>query len=87
MSKSLLEPMPKIRKLCRDFNPSLAPYWYKAVILLGGPDMQTLVDWCEENCQGRFTYESKNWLTHTTRTFWFKRQNDCTQFKLVWGHE
>jgi hypothetical protein len=73
-------------KLYREYNPSLIPYWFKASPSMS-EDFDSIIVWCEENCQGRFTIGTNNGLRNSIRTFWFKRQNDCTQFKLVWCHD
>jgi hypothetical protein len=79
--------MPSKGKLCREFNHSLTLCWFKVTLSSGpGYALNELVEWCEDNCTSRFTHGGGVWGLSKDE-FWFKRENDSTQFKLVWFHE
>ncbi len=44
-----------------------------------GPNSQDVIDWCEKNCQGRF---STCWSLYM-----FKNQEDAVLFQLTWLNE
>lgn len=86
----LPEPKQVIKKgkLLREFNHSFTPYWFSTSLSMSDQSKFTrdIIEWCEENCQGRFSIDTKM-RNGSTFTYWFKRENDCTHFKLVWCNE
>ena len=62
----------------RAFNHSIGTYWHKIKTTEG---VQDCIDWCFNNCQGRFSFES---YFHYV-VFYFKSKNDYSLFLLTWG--
>jgi hypothetical protein len=87
--------LPEVKdKLFREFNPSVIPNWHKRYFRSKDTNHRNLVnetkiavDWCKENCQGRFTYSYGEWdksMCSFSWAFYFKNKNDAVLFELTW---
>jgi hypothetical protein len=48
-----------------------------------------MIDWCENNCIGRYSYGTDRFSDRTTNNsyyaFWFRNTQDHVAFALIWG--
>lgn len=76
-------------QLYREMTPSLRAAWGQVVVSNTGwgtpANLKEMIDWCNANCTGRWTYGHGSGRTGTTFAFWFRAPIDRTGFALTWG--
>lgn len=77
--------------LYRNYTPTAARVWHKALVKLPGwrdgkkartTLVRELVNWCSDNCTGKWTYESPSFSD--IQPYYFKNKRDHFHFSLVW---
>jgi hypothetical protein len=76
----------------RQLSPGIpnSPNWNRVRVSkdsLPPPQLDNMLEWCDNHCQGRYSYGSV--MDHRTMrrdySFWFRNRQDYTAFALIWG--
>ena len=76
--------------LYRNYTPTAAAVWVKAIVIVPPWTDKTrqsvlkqIINWCDENCTGKWTYSNVDYANH--QSYYFKNKRDQIAFLLVWS--
>ena len=64
----------------------LIKYQHSAEIRVKFGELQTVMDWCDENCVGPWWFQDPDWSSdYAEWKFSFGNERDCLLFVLKWN--